>query len=151
MHDLESARLIAATTLGLSAYFLPTSIALARFGRSARRVALLNTFAGWTVVGWFWALVCALRNGEDAAAPGEPRSPTEPMDESDSSPRLYEDGSYLISQAGCARTWAVFADGRWGVVYELDDTQRGSAWVEPDDIPLDVLARALHDSREARR
>ena len=150
MRDLETAKLTALVTLGVSVYYLPTFIAVARYGGSGRRVGALNTVVGWTIAGWIWALILALR---PAAQP--PPARTDPPDAGTRAEperfRLYEDGSYLISQAGCARTWAVCVDGRWGVVYELDEIQRAATWLEPEDIPFDVLARALHDTREARR
>lgn len=52
-------------------YLVPTSIAYARFHRSAASVCLLNVLAGWTVVGWFASLIWAFsgnvnRFGEEA-------------------------------------------------------------------------------------
>jgi len=39
------------------AYFLPTFIALAMHHTNLLAIVLLNTFAGWTVLGWVGALV----------------------------------------------------------------------------------------------
>lgn len=61
---------------------------------------------------------------------------------------IYEDGTYLISALGEARTWAVCTGGRWGVVYEVEGAQPVSGWVDPSQIPLDVRARALRASEE---
>ena len=47
-------------------YWLPTVVAIARRTPSALGVAALNFFLGWTVIGWFLALVWAL-----AAYPAE--------------------------------------------------------------------------------
>jgi hypothetical protein len=41
-------------------YWLPTIIALVRQTRSALGVAVVNFFFGWTVIGWFVALIMAL-------------------------------------------------------------------------------------------
>lgn len=41
-------------------YWLPTIVALVRQTRSALGVALVNLFLGWTVIGWFVALIMAL-------------------------------------------------------------------------------------------
>lgn len=41
-------------------YWLPTLVAVARHTPSALGVAALNFFLGWTVVGWFLALIWAL-------------------------------------------------------------------------------------------
>ena len=47
-------------------YWLPTIIAMVRHAPSALGVAALNFFLGWTVIGWFIALIWAL-----AAAPAQ--------------------------------------------------------------------------------
>jgi hypothetical protein len=41
-------------------YWLPTIIAIARQAPSAIGIAAFNFFLGWTVIGWFVALVWAL-------------------------------------------------------------------------------------------
>ena len=41
-------------------YWLPTIIAVVRHAPSALGVAVVNFFLGWTVIGWFLALVWAL-------------------------------------------------------------------------------------------
>jgi hypothetical protein len=56
---------------------------------------------------------------------------------------LYEPGSYVVSEAGEATTWAVFERGRWGLIYECDGVQVLAGWVTEKDIPLHVLAQAL--------
>lgn len=43
-------------TLMLALFFLPAIIAAAR-GHNALAIFLLNLFFGWTVIGWFWALI----------------------------------------------------------------------------------------------
>ena len=65
------------------------------------------------------------------AFPGPPRT------------SIYEDGTYLISAWGGARTWAVHDRGRWGVVYEWLGEQPLAGWVTDDEIPLEVRAQAL--------
>jgi len=44
---------------GITLYFLPTIIAAARHKRSMLGIVLLNTLAGWSVIGWVIALVWA--------------------------------------------------------------------------------------------
>ena len=56
---------------------------------------------------------------------------------------IYRDGTYLISALGEARTWAVYERGRWGVVYECLGSQPVAGWVAPEQIPIEVRARAL--------
>ena len=41
-------------------YWLPTLVAIVRRTPSALGVAAINFFLGWTVIGWFLALVWAL-------------------------------------------------------------------------------------------
>jgi hypothetical protein len=41
-------------------YFLPAIIAAARHTHNVTGILLLNIFLGWTVVGWFVALLMAL-------------------------------------------------------------------------------------------
>ena len=41
-------------------YLLPSALALARHHRNLGAVVALNTFAGWTIVGWVIALVWAV-------------------------------------------------------------------------------------------
>ena len=43
----------------VSCYFMPTIVALVRDKRGAGGVALVNFFLGWTVIGWFVALIWA--------------------------------------------------------------------------------------------
>jgi hypothetical protein len=66
-------------------------------------------------------------------------------------PRIYRDGTYLISAFGEARTWAVHDRGRWGVVYEWLGQQPVAGWVTPEQIPLEVRARALRRREDAAR
>ena len=46
-------------TILTAMFFLPTIIAVAR-GHNALAIFLLNFFFGWTVIGWFWALIWAV-------------------------------------------------------------------------------------------
>jgi hypothetical protein len=46
-------------TILTAVFFLPAIIAIAR-GQSALAIFLLNFFFGWTVIGWFWALIWAV-------------------------------------------------------------------------------------------
>jgi hypothetical protein len=63
-------------------------------------------------------------------------------------PMIYRDGSYPISSAGEATTWAVCHEGAWGVVYECNGEQILSAWVSEREIPLHVLLAALTGEAE---
>jgi hypothetical protein len=54
--------LLAFTVGGAAFYFLPTIIAVVRKHRSVMAIALINTFAGWTFVGWVWPLIWSLAN-----------------------------------------------------------------------------------------
>ena len=45
---------------GLALYFLPAIVAAVRHTHNATGVLLLNLFLGWTVIGWFVALLMAL-------------------------------------------------------------------------------------------
>jgi hypothetical protein len=51
-------RMLTLLTL-LALFFLPTIIAASR-GHNAFAIFLLNFFFGWTVIGWFWALIWAV-------------------------------------------------------------------------------------------
>lgn len=43
----------------ISIYLIPTMIAAARGHRNLVPIALVNLFAGWTLIGWFVSLVWA--------------------------------------------------------------------------------------------
>jgi len=43
-------------------YFLPSIIALARSKRDLLAIFLLNLFLGWSVIGWFVALIWAAKH-----------------------------------------------------------------------------------------
>ncbi|WP_028057939.1 hypothetical protein [Candidatus Solirubrobacter pratensis] len=61
---------------------------------------------------------------------------------------VYDNGCFVISEAGEATTWAVHHNGRWGIVYECSGVQILSAWVTEQDLPLHVLAEALHGDEQ---
>jgi hypothetical protein len=65
----------------------------------------------------------------------EPPTPSGPV---------YRDGCYIICEAGEAAAWAICYQGCWGIVYEVSGRQVLSAWVDVEDVPLHVLAEALH-------
>ena len=48
--------------LGTLMYFLPSIIALAKSKRDLLAIFLLNLFLGWSVIGWFVALIWAAKN-----------------------------------------------------------------------------------------
>jgi hypothetical protein len=45
---------------GVAFYFLPSIIAAVRHTHNATGILMLNLFLGWTVIGWFAALLMAL-------------------------------------------------------------------------------------------
>ena len=47
--------------LPLLMYFLPSIIALARNKRDTLAIFLLNLFLGWSIIGWFVALIWAVK------------------------------------------------------------------------------------------
>lgn len=49
-------------------YFLPTIIAAIRSKRDLLAIFLLNLFLGWSVIGWFVALVWAAKNDAPVVA-----------------------------------------------------------------------------------
>lgn len=56
--------IFAIIALGLTGalYFLPAIVAYKRDKSNAQSIALLNTFLGWTLIGWVVALVWAVAN-----------------------------------------------------------------------------------------
>jgi hypothetical protein len=65
--------------LGIVAYFIPGIIAVTRRHRKATSILLVNLFFGWSVLGWIFALVWALRaNGAPKAVAVPPPLPTTP-------------------------------------------------------------------------
>jgi hypothetical protein len=55
----------------LGVYFAPTTVAVARKVPNIGAVAIVNTFVGWTVIGWVVALVMATRPAGAAIAQGD--------------------------------------------------------------------------------
>jgi hypothetical protein len=49
-------------------YFLPSIIALARSKRDLLAIFLLNFFLGWSIIGWFVALIWAAKHDYPVAA-----------------------------------------------------------------------------------
>jgi hypothetical protein len=45
--------------IGIGMYFLPAIVAAARHTHNSTGILLLNLFLGWTVIGWFIALILA--------------------------------------------------------------------------------------------
>ena len=43
-------------------YFLPTIIALCRGHASLGAIIAVNVLFGWSLIGWFWALIWSLAN-----------------------------------------------------------------------------------------
>jgi len=65
--------------LGIVAYFVPGIIAVTRRHRKATSILLVNLFFGWSVLGWIFALVWALRaNVAPKAVAMPPPLPTTP-------------------------------------------------------------------------
>lgn len=143
--------LVGACALLSVAYMLPSLIGVVRHGEAASRLVVINLLLGWTVVGWVvaLALACRARHPRIAASttspdwtpwlPGRPEAAAFPA----AALGTYAEGTYLVSENGSARTWAVCRAGRWGIAYELDGVQRTAAWVDSSDVPVGVLAYAL--------
>jgi len=55
-------------SFGFVMYFLPSIIALIRSKRDTLAIFLLNFFLGWSVIGWFIALIWAAKNDVPAVA-----------------------------------------------------------------------------------
>jgi hypothetical protein len=65
--------------LGIVVYFIPGIIAGVRRHRKASLIFLVNLFFGWSILGWLFALVWALRaNGVPEADPVPPPVPNTP-------------------------------------------------------------------------
>lgn len=45
---------------GIGLYFLPAIIAAVRHTHNSTAILLLNVFLGWTIVGWFVALLMSI-------------------------------------------------------------------------------------------
>jgi hypothetical protein len=58
------------------AYALPTGIAAYRGMPDWRLIAVINVFAGWTLMGWIYALIRATETRPEAGLPAEPALPT---------------------------------------------------------------------------
>lgn len=50
-------------------YMLPWAVGASRGKSNAGAIGLVNLFAGWTIVGWFVALVMACGSHQQVAAP----------------------------------------------------------------------------------
>ncbi len=156
MTSPQQIQIVAGCALASVFYMLPTLLAVIRRSPGALRIFLLNLCLGWTLAGWVCALQLACRGHVTVSRTAEEWAPWMPgrPEAALSLPAgrsTYVDGSYLVSEHGSARTWAVCSAGRWGVAYELDGLQRTAAWVDSSDVPLDVLAHALVRDRESRR
>ena len=68
MNDIENLtdteQLITVGT-SLVFYFLPWIIALFKSKRNTTAIFLLNIFLGWTIIGWFIALIWSATNEKD--------------------------------------------------------------------------------------
>ena len=148
--------MLAVATCGwlVGAYLAPLIVALSRRSSDLRAVFVLNVLLGWSIIGWIWALALAVKpervSDDDAARIDEllnelcvSSTASVRWDSSASMDSVFVDGTYLISTSDDARTWAVFQEGRWGVVYERNGVQAVASWVLPDDIPVHVRAQAL--------
>lgn len=62
--------ILAICTIG---YLLPWAIAASRGKSNAGAIGLVNFFAGWTIIGWFAALVMACSSHQQVAVVQAPR------------------------------------------------------------------------------
>lgn len=53
----------------VAVYCVPTLIALVRGLPNRGHIAVINMYLGWTVIGWVWALVTAIRTPRQAVEP----------------------------------------------------------------------------------
>ena len=53
--------IVVAVLLLLSIYFIPTGVAILRRKRNTPAIFALNLLLGWSVIGWVFALVWALK------------------------------------------------------------------------------------------
>ena len=51
--------------VGLAIYMTPTVIAIVRHHKNAIGICLVNFFFGWTILGWFIALIWSILYGQD--------------------------------------------------------------------------------------
>lgn len=51
--------------IAIAFYFLPAIIAAVRHTHNSTGILLLNLFLGWTVIGWFVALLMAIFSAPD--------------------------------------------------------------------------------------
>jgi hypothetical protein len=148
--------MLALATFGwlVGAYLAPLIVALARRSSGLSTIFVLDVLLGWSIVGWIWALALAVKpepvSDDDVARIDElldelcaGSTASVQWDSSASVDSVFVDGTYLISTSDDARTWAVFQEGRWGVVYERNGVQAAASWVLADDIPIHVRAQAL--------
>lgn len=156
MPILEMVSLIAGSAVAGTVYITPSLIGVARANSQIRRIAVLNTCLGWTVIGWFYALQLASRPAAGSTVrgvewstwrAGRPEAAGPPS----AAATTYLDGSNLVSASGRAKTWAICTCGRWGIAFELDGVQRIATWVDTSDVPIDVLASALACDPERKR
>jgi Superinfection immunity protein len=61
------------TIFGFALYFLPAIIAAVRHTHNSTGILLLNLFLGWTMIGWFVALLIAIFSGRCYGPYGVPR------------------------------------------------------------------------------
>jgi hypothetical protein len=64
--------------IALVGYLLPLGVALYFKHRRTRTIALVNILAGWTVVGWFLAMLMAF--ADQPAGRAGPKDPPAPDD-----------------------------------------------------------------------
>jgi fumarate reductase subunit D len=54
-------RILLGLLVCLTGYWLPTGVAIMRDRKNTAAIAMLNTFLGWTLLGWVIALVWAVK------------------------------------------------------------------------------------------
>ena len=64
--------------IALVGYLLPLGVAVYFRHRRTRTVALVNILAGWTVIGWFLAMLMAFSDQPAGrAGPSDPKTPSD--------------------------------------------------------------------------
>lgn len=80
MQDWTPAEVLVYLVGGLAVYFLPALVATKRHHRNETAISVLNLLFGWTVLGWFGALIWAFTSHVEepparAALPAMKRCP----------------------------------------------------------------------------
>lgn len=83
----------------VAVYCMPTLIALVRHHPDKGHISVINMYLGWTLVGWVWALVAAIRTPPTGQHTGAQHARgTEP--DAQAGPEQAEHGGALTNRKG---------------------------------------------------